>query len=182
MPQNEKVKSEEPNALFLRGSTFLLVFKVITIIVLATILQLFIRLPILFLDFNKETILQLYSFNTSLVLLLSVLEIISIVLTMLNWINEYYEIIPGKIIHRKGVFFTKQEIFACHHVESIELLQGFMGKLFNYGSLDLFSPTLEKKIFLYNINNPDKYTKSIERILDQDLDNTGKGSIFIKSS
>src|SRR6185503_18157510 len=97
-----------PNILILRGSIFLLVIRLMATVFVFALLKLIIRLPILYFDFEKDILLFLYSFDTLLIVLLAVLEVCIVVLVTLNWVNEYYEITPGEIIHNKGLFFTKK--------------------------------------------------------------------------
>ena len=89
---------------------------------------------------------------------------------ILKWHFEYIEITKEAIIKHKGIFYKKEEIFACNYIESITLNQDFIGMMFNYGTLKLFDPVLKEPIYLYNIASPKKYSEVINKIFSKTKD------------
>lgn len=171
-----------PNILILRGSIFLLVIRLMATVFVFALLKLIIRLPILYFDFEKDILLLLYSFDTLLIVLLAVLEVCIVVLVTLNWVNEYYEITPGEIIHNKGLFFTKKTIYTCEHVQSTVLEQVLIGKIFKFGTICLYSPALDEKIFLHNISHPEKNMHLIQDILNQSSKVKKGSTLYLKNT
>lgn len=177
--------AQAPNTLFLRSSMVLFVFRIILIVFLFNIITMSIRVPVTILEFDRDFLIQLYNLNTALIIILMFTQIFLIVLTCLNWANEYYEIKPGRIRHKFGFFFRKEEVFECTHVQEIELEQTFWGRLFNFGSIHIYSPALDRKILLVNIDEPEKNMELIEEIINQEPQppkNNKNRTIFFQQS
>ncbi len=111
----------------------------------------------------------IFNLNTLLIVLYALYEIYFTVRIVLRWINEYYEIKPGEIIHKYGFIFRKQTVYKYTYIQQIDLQIGFIGKIFNYGTIILASPTIEAGIYLRNIHNPKKYLALIRSVISQPL-------------
>jgi len=117
-----------------------------------------------------------YPWLTGLYILLFVFYGWVVLLIVLHWIYNYYIIEPKNIISRNGIIFSKEARFNMELLQSVAVRQGFFGKIFNYGTIELFNPELEKKVFLRNIPDPYKESKFIEKLCP----NTGASHILIK--
>lgn len=106
-------------------------------------------------------------FNIPIFLLLIILKTLLMIYIILQWLYEYYEITPREVIHRKGLFFKKEEFNVFKHLSSLEIDQGILGKLFNCGTIKLFNWTTEKNIYLYLIHNPMKYHFILQTLLPE---------------
>lgn len=73
---------------------------------------------------------------------------------VLSWTNTVYILEPEHIITKTGIFFTTEERYNMQAMQTIEIKQGLLGKILNYGTIRLFNPALEKQITLSNISNP----------------------------
>ena len=152
-----------------RQSHIILIFKLLFIEILLVFLYLVIRIP-------KSLLLSSYfdtSQNTFLNIagivyfsLLSLFELFLVLQVVLNWANEEYEIREGSVIHRKGIFRLKEEIFTLRNLASSRISQNFFGKIFNFGTITLSSPILKKDIYLVNVHNPKKIIISLEDDLE----------------
>jgi hypothetical protein len=98
--------------------------------------------------------------------LLSLFELFLVLQVVLNWANEEYEIREGSVIHRKGIFRLREEIFTLRNLASSRISQNFFGKLFNYGTITLSSPLLKQDVYLVNIHDPKKIITSLEDNLE----------------
>jgi len=114
-----------------------------------------------------ENPFPMYFILLVILLMVNVQIIFSIIL---KWHFEYIEITKEAIIKHKGIFYKKEEIFACNYIESITLNQDFIGMMFNYGTLKLFDPVLKEPIYLYNIASPKKYSEVINKIFSKTKD------------
>lgn len=108
---------------------------------------------------------QLIVFNIPLFVLLVFLKIILMIFIIVQWLNEYYEITPKEIIHKKGLIFRKEEKYKLEHLGALKINQNVIGRIFNYGSLKLYNLALRKDVSLYLIHNPRKYHHVLESIL-----------------
>lgn len=86
---------------------------------------------------------------------------------ILQWLEEYYEINPKYIIHRKGFIFKKEEKYLLSHLGKVKLEQGVMGRILNYGNVKVFNWALEKDVTLYIIHNPTKAIRVLEELLPE---------------
>jgi len=136
-----------------------LIIKLIAIEILMLFLYLFIRLPkTLFILPN----LELYE-NVSLsyitiiyFIILSFIKLIFILKITLEWINNVYEIRDDSIIHRQGIFNIKEDIYTLRNLSSVTIEQTILGKLFNYGTIILYSPIHKTNYYMINVHNPKK--------------------------
>ena len=105
--------------------------------------------------------------NTLLFVVFVFGKILFMIFVVAVWLNEYYEITPREVIHKSGLFFRKEERLVLSHVDSVELHQSFLGRMFNFGNLVLFNWVLEKNTLLYLIHNPKKYLRILQDLLPQ---------------
>jgi hypothetical protein len=102
--------------------------------------------------------------NITLILLTLVKEGL-LLFVILQWLNEYYEITPNKLIHKRGIFFKKKEEFTFVHLMSIDLHQTFWGRLLNYGDIHLFDRYIEQEVQMYFIHNPRRYFEILRGLI-----------------
>lgn len=98
-------------------------------------------------------------------LFLSIIEMLISVYVVLEWLNEYYEIMPHYIIYKRGLIFKKIERYNFQNIKKIEIFQGVFGRILNYGDLQLFDWRLQKYAGMYQIHNPMKYLHILEELL-----------------
>lgn len=108
-----------------------------------------------------NTILKSY-FGLILLVIVFATEILLTIFATLQWINDYYELTPDKVIHRKGLIFRKIEKYSLENLMYLSIQQGLLGTLLNYGTLTFLSPRREKLLELYDIHNPNKYMEVLE--------------------
>lgn len=79
--------------------------------------------------------------------------------------DSYYEVRPGKIIYKSGLFSRKEQEFDCAQITKVNLTQGIVGRLFNFGTIDLYVPTTNEWFALSNIPNPHRNLRLIRKSL-----------------
>ncbi len=84
--------------------------------------------------------------------------------TILLWLNEYYEITPDSVIHKKGIIFKQEQRYRLDYVRVMNVVDNFFGELFNFGSITLYDIRLNKFIDLYLIHNPRRYAKILHNL------------------
>ncbi len=111
------------------------------------------------------------STNTALFLTaFSAIGIIKILLTIyvvLQWLNEYYEITPDAIIHKKGIIFKHIERYGINMVRSMHIHDTFLGEIFNFATVTLYDIRLNKYFDMYHIHNPRRYTEALKALRPQ---------------
>lgn len=96
---------------------------------------------------------------------LDAVEALWFVYLILAWDCQYYLITPDKIISHQGVIAKRQEICAIKNIESIDLNQSILGRIFAFGTIKLFAPTLNHTLHMDNIHRPQKKMHIIENLL-----------------
>lgn len=84
---------------------------------------------------------------------------------VLQWLFEYYEIWPNKVIHKKGIVWTKKEEHEFRDIKYLGIEQGLFGRLLNFGTISLFDWKNEAKATLYLIHNPKKYYQLLQHLV-----------------
>ncbi|MEK7517710.1 MAG: PH domain-containing protein [Patescibacteria group bacterium] len=106
-------------------------------------------------------------YNTLLFITFVIAKTLFMIYMVILWLNEYYEITPKEVIHRTGLIFRKEERHVLAHIDSVEIEQGLLGRIFNYGNLILFNWVLEKNTMIYLIHNPKKYLRILQDLLPE---------------
>ncbi len=152
-----------------RQSIIFLITKLIVLDILATFVVLVFFSP-LFIPLSVEIKTQIISYN---VLYFSLLLFGKIGLTLfivLEWLNEYYEITPTKIFHRRGIVWRRENTYDLSHdksdrITSIGIQQGLLGRLFNYGTLFFYDRGVYKYYYMHYIHNPLRYLEILHHLL-----------------
>jgi membrane protein YdbS with pleckstrin-like domain len=149
----------------IRQSIFFLVFKLI----LLDLIFLFVVVIYFSSTINKflpEVIHNaILSYNSPFFLILVILKIVLTIYVVMRWITEYYEIWPHALMHISGIIWRDQEKHPFSQMRSVKIEQGFLGKIFGFGTIILYNWYLEKNTTLYLIHNPIKYFHVIEGLL-----------------
>jgi hypothetical protein len=96
--------------------------------------------------------------------ILGSLKIITTIYVVLQWLNEYYEITPDEIVHKRGIIFKKVEKYKFDNIRAMELSQNFTGGLLNFGTITLYDMRMQKYLDMYLIHNPKRYYKVIKSL------------------
>lgn len=149
----------------IRQSIFFLVLKLILLDMMAAVLAIlyFSSVANKFMPevFNSAILSYSLSFFLALVFLKFALTIYIV----LGWINEYYEVWPTILTHRKGIIIKDEEKHQFSQMRSVRLEQGFFGKIFGFGTISLYNWYLRTHTSLYLIHNPVKYFHIIENLI-----------------
>lgn len=109
-------------------------------------------------------------------IILSLFELILISIVALRWASEEYEVRDDTIVHRKGVLKTTEENYSLRNLGNATISQGIIGRIFNFGTIKIYSPLLKQEYFITNVHNP----KQILTTLEDDLSEKGKSETIIK--
>lgn len=140
-----------------RVSLVFLLLKLILLDVVAGVLVLLLFGALSFALIPQELRLLILSNNVGFFILLVVTKIILTIFLVIQWINEYYEITPTKIFHRRGIIWRKEDIYNLAQVRSIGIKQGLFGRIFNFGSLFIYDRGVYKYYYFNDLHNPIRY-------------------------
>jgi membrane protein YdbS with pleckstrin-like domain len=104
-------------------------------------------------------------FKLKVFLWFNLLEMLLLFYAVMRWHNHFYLVRPDKVFTSRGVFLRRQRFFALKNIESISVRQGVFGRIFNFGTLHLYAPTLNDRIHMFGISDPCRKEAIIERLL-----------------
>lgn len=163
---NQNPKEQRPEPEPIRGSIFLLAFKILftflifdgLYFILFTILNLGIELPF---DLHHHT-------STLFVLVLVIKNLFQLLLLLfliLTWSNNIYLLDKKHITKKSGFFSIKEEVYHFDNIRSISVSQGVFEKIFNFGDIILkisASGGYQENFTITGISNPVKYEKILK--------------------
>lgn len=88
------------------------------------------------------------------------LELLFILYLFFQWAGTTYYLTKKHIIKRVGIISSREEVFHFDNIRSIAVNQSFLGKLFNYGDIELktsASGGYQAALILASIDNPHKF-------------------------
>lgn len=84
----------------------------------------------------------------------------------LKWRSHYYEIYPDRIVIKKGIIARRQVEIQMEEFGALQIDQGIIGRLFNYGNLRFNVGSLGRVgRTLHQIPNPEYYLQLINSML-----------------
>jgi membrane protein YdbS with pleckstrin-like domain len=83
---------------------------------------------------------------------------------ILDWVFEYYIIKEDSIVVRQGIIFSHENVYQIEDVKTIEVNQGFFGKIFKIGTVHFYAYRAQKHIYLNNISNPNTIAAHIHEL------------------
>lgn len=94
------------------------------------------------------------------------IESVAMTAIFLQWAYTTFEIKTHELVFRKGIFYRKRTIHSLKNIQSVEVEQGFLGLLFQYGSIRLYNPLLKEEIYMRSVTDPEKYAHALRNALD----------------
>jgi uncharacterized membrane protein YdbT with pleckstrin-like domain len=102
-----------------------------------------------------QSIILLWTSGAVLLIVL-LIYLAMVIYIILSWSRHYYVINSQAVLMYDGIIFSKSKSYDMAGVESIEVDQGLIGKIFNFGTLKLYNPRLEKEITFHRIPDPNQ--------------------------
>lgn len=100
--------------------------------------------------------------------LLVILNIFAISRLVFEWASTYYILRPGEVVLNKGGFNSRRVKYKVARVESLTIQQTLLGKIFNFGSIRIYSPVQKNIVRIKNIPDPEKYAQIYETSDDKE--------------
>ena len=160
--QEPKTTREIP-PIVIRRSVALFAIRVILLELIFEVIYLTWRTLIHYLPFSLETVIALNGVSIIFFLLLvTVIQNIFLIYIVLRWVNDYYEIGPDEIAHVTGTLSRTRKSYPYRDIQSITVHQGFMGRLFKYGEINLYIPTLGHDLHFKEVSNPSRFVELLK--------------------
>ena len=151
--------------LTVRQSITILILKLILIDIITAALFLVSHSILFNTNISDSFNVNQTTYNTVIFLTLIFGKISLTIYLVFEWLNEYYEIKPEEIIHKRGIIFRKVKRHDLVLIRAAKVERGLIARLLNYGTINLYDIRLKKDIRLYLIHNPLKYLHILENII-----------------
>lgn len=93
-----------------------------------------------------------------------VIKIVLTIYVVLQWLNEYYEITPEYIYHKKGIIFRQEKQFRIDQIRRLDVRDSLIGEIFNFATISVFDQRLNRLLDMYLIHNPIRYIKILQQL------------------
>lgn len=149
----------------IRQSISILIMKIVFLDIFSAVVVGAMYLTLNFTEISMYIGLDTAVTTFSFFLIVAVIKISLSMYVVLDWINEYYEVTPSELIYRRGVIYVKEEKVRFSDIRKIELRQGLLGRIFNFGNLILYDFMLKKDLEAFLIHNPQRYLKILSDLI-----------------
>lgn len=78
------------------------------------------------------------------------------------WYVETYELHGDEVAHKKGILFRREYLYPYNNIQTITLNQGPLGRIFHFGTVSLFIPTLGRDLDFTEVPHPHHFTQRIK--------------------
>jgi len=161
----ENTKKIEVTHVNVRTSIFFLLLRLVLVDIIAAALTLFFFAFMVSPEISEGIKLQILSRNFAYFIIFVILKVTLTIYVVLAWLNEYYEITPEIIYHRRGIIFEDESKYRLDNIRVVKLIQGISGRFLNFGTLELYDIRLNKRMGFYLIHNPRRYLRILKSII-----------------
>lgn len=147
----------------IRSSTIVTAMSIGSVVFIGILLSLLSYIPLMLL---KEILVPEISITfISILIQIAILILVSfgIISLLIKWAGTSYVIKDNEIIVQNGLFNIKQKIYPLEGHEEVKIYKSFLGKIFDYGTLSIYQPVLQKYVILENIQDPDLFAEVIRQ-------------------
>ena len=89
--------------------------------------------------------------------------ILFIIWQIIGWYSKEYILTDSKIIVKSGVFLNRKNYMPYATIQDINTSQSIFSKLFNVGSISVFSAYDNNQISIENVSNPSEVEENSHR-------------------
>ena len=91
-----------------------------------------------------------------------VIQTAMIIIVVLDWVNRYYELRPDEIVQISGIITKREVEYPYGNIQSITVIQGLMGRICNFGTIDIYIPTLWNDLYFTEVPDPHKFVEIVK--------------------
>lgn len=149
-----------------RRSTAVLLFKIVLAELLAEIIYLSISALLSFSTLNSTTVnVDALRIATNLIMTMVAVGLFATII--LNWVNEGITIDDEEIAHKRGVLKSSVSTYPYTNIQRVTVEQSVIGKLFNFGTINLYTPLLGQDLVFHEMPNPHELAAEIKQKLNK---------------
>ncbi|MFZ5392205.1 MAG: PH domain-containing protein [Patescibacteria group bacterium] len=140
--------------ILVRQSAAVLVSRIIMVVVVSNLMLFFSSvITDLALKDNRIIFLNFIEYDTLVLFLLLIFQLIVSLFVCLAWYRNFYKVDNGQIIWHRGIVFPKETIFVINQRMEFSVEEGFWEKLLDYGSIKIKLDAKEQFVILA-VSNP----------------------------
>jgi uncharacterized membrane protein YdbT with pleckstrin-like domain len=162
------VKHMQP--VMVRRSLAVLVMRLLIAPLIFGVIYIFWRI---FIDINlfrlpADTLLAINSISIIIFFaLIMVVQTAVVLIVVLDWVNRYYEIRSDELVVISGILTKKEVEYPYGNIQSITVVQGLVGRIFNYGSVRVYIPTLGHDLYFMEVPDPHRFVEMVKEFNPQ---------------
>lgn len=126
------------------------------------IVGILIRVPLLYIFSSIAGPLQTYTLYGLFYLLFQTVNVGVIIYILLDWYNRTYTIRDADMYLQSGVFSVQDELIQYDNMERVHLTQSLLGRVGNFGTIEIYNPLLRGSTYLKDIPDPRMYAQKIQ--------------------
>lgn len=153
------------SSLVLRESIISLSLRLFFAEFLLGILGIGIRIPLLYIFSSVTGPVQTYGLYGIFYLLFQTINVGVIIFILLDWYRRSYTIRSKDIHLQSGVFSVKDELLQYDNMEKVHVSQTLIGRIGNFGTIEMYNPLLNQSTFFKNIPHPRVYAEKIQNAI-----------------
>ena len=144
----------KPNMIFgCKKAIFGLILLLFVLFISGPSIQFIGRMQVYLISYVK---LSLTRYTAIAVFVIILLIVIYIIWQMVGWYSKEYLLTESRIVVKSGIFVTRKNFMPYSTIQDINTSQGFISKLFNVGSVSVYSAYDNNQLSLENISDPSK--------------------------
>lgn len=142
-------------------------FFPITSILIWQVVILFLMLSIRpIVEFINQAFSQSWSLEDIRVWWILILQLINIGIIfyfVLGWLYTFYIVRPHEVIFRKGLLLEERLDYRFDNILKVDVKQNFLGKMFDFGTIKVFTTGIKEDAVFYDVPQPHKYANAIAK-------------------
>lgn len=158
-------------AIKFRKSVWIFIFKV----VLLEVIYFFGVIVMMFLLTNIATPRD---FLASFLFFTALINICLVIYIFLLWLSCVYTITPHFLERNYGIFRKRKNSYDLKLIQEIRLRQSLPGRIFDYGTLKMFNPTVKDEFVFVGISQPSQRLQIIKSFI-QEIESSRSSNAYI---
>ena len=168
---NDK-NNQYSNNLVIRKSAAMMFVRLMMFELISGAVYILLRISLRYVDIQLDTEFSLTPLALLKSLFFMIIEIGVAGFVILQWLNNYYILTSREVKHISGIISKREMNYSLENIQSVSFEQGVIGRILNYGSVKIFSPALQKELFLTEVSNPRQIVENVKQVLEDDSGNT----------
>ncbi len=157
------MNTEIGSTYIIRKSFSVLVLRLVVMELLLEGIYVGWRFGIDFLPIIIETKVLLHLFTTIIFIFVTFFQLGLLLIIVIRWLNEYYELQEDELIQWTGVLTKKGKSYPYTNIQSITVEQSWFARLLGYGTVNLYVPALGQELTFDEVPKPYVFIELVKK-------------------